>query len=124
MNAINVKKSELLDVLRKNREQHRKIFLEAQESYRTAVIKELDFMLEEARSGRRIKRAVELTEPVDQTREYDRVIRMMEMSVDETIPLEEHEFRCYVLDEWGWKASFLASNRHYSKTLQDAEATP
>ena len=120
MNAINVKKSELLAVLRQNRAQHRKIFLEAQTGYRQQVIDELDSMLRDARDGKKIRRSVTLIEPVDQTADYDRAIRMMEMSVDDVIQLEEHEFNSYVLDNWSWQKNFNASNARYSQTLMAA----
>lgn len=120
MNDINVNKAELLSVLRTNRDKHNAIFLEAQAGYREAVVKELDSMLAEARSGKKIRRAITLVEPVDQTKDYDRAIRMMEMSVDETIKLDPHDFQCYVMDEWQWKNQFMLSNVGYSKTLQDS----
>ncbi len=119
MKAITISKTKLLDVIKANREKHRAIFLEAQTGYRLAAIIELDKMLVEARSGKRIRRAVKLIEPIDQTSEYDRVIRMLEMSEDSTILLEEHDFRQYVLDDWAWKGQFNASNRLYSKSLDD-----
>lgn len=116
MDAIKVKKSELLETVQKNRDNHRKIFLEAQEGYRVAAIAELDKMLTEAKQGKQIRRSLALTEPVDQTRDYDRVIRMLEMSQDEIIELQEHDFMQYVLDDWGWKRQFLLSNSVYSAT--------
>ncbi len=123
MNAVNIRRTDLLNTLRINREKHRTIFTEAQSGYRSAVIKKLDQMLAEARDGKKIRRSVSLIEPMDQTADYDRVIRMMEMSVDDTIKLEEHDFNSYVLDQWQWKNQFTASNRRYSKTLSDeAEA--
>jgi hypothetical protein len=118
MNAINVKKSELLAVLRQNRAQHRKIFLEAQTGYRQQVIDELDSMLRDARDGKKIRRSVTLIEPVDQTADYDRAIRMMEMSVDDVIQLEEHEFNSYVLDNWSWQKKLQRVQRPPS--LQEA----
>lgn len=117
MNAINVKRAELIEKLTGNRDLHRKIFLEAQEGYRIQCIAELDKMLQEAREGKRIRRAVSLIEPTDQTKEYDSAIAMLEMSVDETISLEEHDFRCYVLDQWSWKQKWAVSNAGYSQTL-------
>lgn len=87
MNAIIVNKAELLGTIRSNRNNHRKIFLEAQESYREAVIKELDSMLGDAKAGRKIRRTITLIEPMDQTKDYDRAIRMLEMSVDVQIEL-------------------------------------
>lgn len=116
MNDIKVKKSELLDVLKKNRKQHRQIFLEATEGYRKAAIAELDSMLADAKDGRKIRRSLSLTEPQDQTRDYDRAIRMMEMSQDDIIELDESDFAQYVLDDWSWKRQFLFSNSAYSAT--------
>lgn len=117
MNAINVKREELISKLNTNRDLHRKIFLEAQEGYRAQCIAELDKMLEEARDGKRIRRAIALIEPIDQTKEYDSALEMLKMSVDEVINLEEHDFRCYVLDQWAWKGQSSSSNIRYSTTL-------
>lgn len=119
MNTVKVEKSKLLEVVRANRENHKKIFTEAQENYRTAVIAELDRMLAEAKSGARIRRAVSLVEPIDQTREYDSAIRMLEMSTDDVIELTTSQFNNLVLDDWSWRHQFLASNRLYSKTADD-----
>ena len=123
MHAVTVNKDQLLGVLRENRDKHRSIFIEAQQGYREAVIHELDSMLADAKAGKKIQRAITLREPVDQTADYDRVIRMMEMSVDTEIDLEEHEFNMYVLDEWSWKQNFTASNYAYSTTLQGSNAS-
>lgn len=114
MNDVKVKRTELLDKLKVNREAHRGIFLDAQVGYREQAIREIEQMLQEARSGKRIRRAVSLIEPIDQTREYDRVIAMLEMSVDDVIELDEVSFRQYVLDDWSWKQQFLAVNSTYT----------
>lgn len=119
MNAIVVNKENLLATITRNRDKHRTIFIEAQKSYREAVIKELDSMLADARSGKQIRRSLTLVEPMDQTKDYDRAIKMLEMSVDNEIELAETDFRSYVLDEWHWKGQFNLSNSRYSKTLTD-----
>jgi hypothetical protein len=41
---------------------------------------------------------------------------MLELSVEDTIELEEDVFNQLVLDEWTWKNAFVASNSLY-KTL-------
>jgi hypothetical protein len=112
---ITVKKDELLSAIRKNRESHRGIFLKAQDGYRAAVIEELDRWLADARAGRQIKRSLALVEPEEHTKDYDRIIRMLEMSQAETIKISERQFSQYVLDEWGWSASFTASNSAYTR---------
>lgn len=119
MESVNIKRTELLETLKKNRESHRAIFLEAQESYRALAIAELDEFIAEAKAGRRIRRSLTLVEPIDQTKEYDRAIRMLEMAVDEVVQISDSDFQCYVMDEWRWKVQFEASNIGYSKTLRD-----
>lgn len=109
----------MLEKLRANRESHREIFLEAQEGYRTAAVAELDSMIADARNGKEIKRQLTLVAPMDQTKDYDRAIAMLEMSVDETIKLSEYDFSCYVLDEWRWKGQWSASNSLYSAKARD-----
>ncbi len=120
MNAIKVKTSDLLTKIKINREAHRQIFLEASEGYRKAAIAELDSMLADAKEGKKIRRVLTLVQPMDQTKDYDRAIGMLEMSVDDVVELGEMDFRCYVLDEWQWKDQFRSSNVGYSKTLQDS----
>lgn len=114
MHSTKVKRHELIAKIQANREEHRSVFLKAQEGYRKLAIEELDRMLDEARSGKRIRRAVELVEPQDHTKEYDRVLAMLNMSVDDVIEIDAQQFAQYVLDEWGWKMGFTASTSRYT----------
>lgn len=114
LNVIVVKKSDLLGALKKNRDVHRSIFLEAQVGYREAVIKELDSMLADARSGRAYRKVVRLEEPQDHTRDYDRIVKMLEMSIADDVPISETEFAQYVLDDWGWKDQFIGTASSYT----------
>ena len=116
MQSVTIKKAELLAALTENRTAHRAIFLEAQEGYRVEVIKQLDEFLKDAREGRKITSCVEFQEPIDQTKDYDRAIKMLEMSIDDEIKLSEQDFRAYVMDDWSWKEQFLFSNSAYSNT--------
>ena len=116
MTSVTVKVDELLDILKKNREAHRAIFLEAQKGYREEVIRRLDDMLADAREGRKITSYVQFEEPSDQTKDYDRAIRILEMSVDDEAELNDQTFRSFVMDDWSWKSNFLLSNSYYSAT--------
>lgn len=115
MKAVKISKTVLLETLKKNRKAHRDIFLEAQEGYRMEAIKILDEALKDARENRKIITYINLTVPVDQTSDYDRAIKMVEMSIDENIEISESDFACYILDDWSWKSNFLASNTMYLK---------
>jgi hypothetical protein len=114
MDKVKIKKNELLEIVTKNRAEHRSIFEKALEGYKAQVIAELEVMLAEAKSGKRIRRHVQLEEPMDQTKEYDRVVRMLELSQDDIIELTQSEFSQYVMDDWRWKDQFLASASTYA----------
>lgn len=111
--VVTVKKADLLAVMKENLGKHRAIFEEAWAGYRMQAIKELDEMGAEAKAGKRIRRSIELVEPKDQSRDYTRVIRMLEMSVDEEIRVTETEFAQYVLDDWQWKHQFETISNSY-----------
>lgn len=114
MKEIKVKRTELLDAVRKNRETHRATFLKAQAGFRARVVEALDKMLADARAGIAYQVAVGLPEPRDMTKEYDCVIAMLEMSIDEFIDISQQEFSQYVLDQWTWKAGWETSNSLYT----------
>ena len=114
LHTIKVKKDELLAKLVANRATHRAIFLDAQTGFREVVIHELDRRLKDARAGRAINIVFTMPAPVDQTGEYDRAIKMLEMSVDDVIELDEDQFSNFVLDEWRWKQQVHATNSMYT----------
>jgi hypothetical protein len=124
MESVKVSRTELLSVLKANRENHRVIFLEAQAGYRKMAIEVLDSMLADAKAGKKIRKVVQLVDPVYQTKDYDRAIRMLEMSQVDLIGLSESDFACYVMDEWSWKKQFSTSNRAYSMSLQALPEDP
>jgi hypothetical protein len=114
MNTVKVKRTEILSRIKTNREAHRELFLKAQDGYRQDMIEELDRMLQEARDGKKIRRTIALVEPQDHTADYDRVIDMLEMSQDEILEIEAHEFDMYVRDNWSWRAFANETNSMYA----------
>ncbi len=116
MQKIKVKKADLLGILRKNRDAHKAVFLEAQEGFRKAVVAALEQRLEVARKGKRVDQYLHLAEPENRTRDYDRTISMLEMDLSDTVELSETDYAQYVLDDWDWKRQFLGTNRAYSSS--------
>lgn len=114
MDTIKVDKQELIKTLTKNRKKHRKIFLEAQETYRRRMIEELDRALDEAKNGGVIRRSFSLPVPEDHTQDFDTVIQMLTWDKGKTVELGSHEFRTYVENEWGWQQSFTANTKAYT----------
>jgi hypothetical protein len=114
MKSVTVNKVEVLEILKKNKEGHRAQFLVAQEGYRKAVIKELDKMLSDARSNKKVSTYINLPAPRDYTEEYEQVISMLEMSVEDNIVLTHSEFCNFILDNWSWTDAFTHSNKLYT----------
>jgi hypothetical protein len=113
MDEVKVRVAELLDVLRKNREGHREKFERAQEVYRGRVIEWLDEELRRASQGETVRTSINLPEPVDYTDAYDEAIRMLEMSVDDTVEITQRDVKRYVMDRWEWAEHFAANTTAY-----------
>ena len=114
MKPVTVSKSELLDILTRNRDSHREVFLTAQRRYREELIRLLDERLAEVRAGRKIDHYLRLPEPEDHTGDYDRAIRMIEMSVQDVIEIDEKTFGELVLDEWSWSERWAQTTSSYT----------
>lgn len=115
MREITVAKAELLAKLQGNRTDHRAIFEEALEGFRREAEAELEMQLVTLRAGKRRNVVVQKIVPQDHTADYDRAIAMIEMSIGDTVTLDEHDFAQYVMDDWGWQGQFL-SNTYGSQT--------
>jgi hypothetical protein len=111
---VTVKKDALLEALRSNREKHGREYKEAYEGYKAAFVQEAVQLLESAKAGNFEKRVISCSAPEDHSRDYDRVIRMMEMCVADEITLSENQFSQFVLDEWQWMNAFNTSKMRYS----------
>lgn len=114
MNAITVDKKQLMAIIQKNRDEHKEIYEEAWTNYKALCEKELEGMLADVRAGRVFRVSISLPAPMNQTREYDRALKMLEMDLNAQIKLEEHDFACYVMNEWTWMHQTMVSNSRYS----------
>lgn len=113
METITVIKRELIEKLKTNREEHRAMFLTAQERYRERMIGELDRALRDARAGNKIKRAFSLPVPEDYTSAFDTVIEMLGWDQSDTVELSQPDFQRYVQNRWEWAASFASNTSSY-----------
>jgi hypothetical protein len=113
MQEITVSKADLIEKIRANRDEHRSMFLKAQERYREAMIAELDRALQEARAGDPIRRGFSLPVPEDHTDEFDTAIEMLEWETAEEVLLSSSDFMRLVQNRWAWAASFAANTSSY-----------
>ena len=114
MKAVRVPVASLLTILEENRNQHRDVVEKAWVGYREAAIKSLDDLLTRVRSGSKQRVYVVLELPVDHTADYERAIKMLKMSVDPVIEVDEKTFKNLVEDEWDWSDQFRNTNSTYT----------
>ena len=116
MKSIKINKNELLKIVRENKDKHVKEYNESVEDYKAAAVKVAKEHVELANTGDLTKIAkikAMPSAPTSYEKEYDRAIRMLELSVEDVIDLESDVFNQLVLDEWIWKHQFVASARLY-----------
>lgn len=113
MKAVNVNKTKLLELVRKNRDQHRAQYEKAFAGYRKECYEVLEANLKALQTDKAHIVRFREQPPEDHTDDYDRAIQMLEMSVDDVIELHASEFSNFVQDDWEWKERWSASNSSY-----------
>jgi hypothetical protein len=119
-----IKKSELLDEIKKNRGKHTKEFEAAHAGW---LRQSLAKMHKHVESCRKIIKNVEAgrekpgfehlyldREPKNHSGDYDRIIRRLEMSMDDEQHLDHDDFDKFVMDQWDWKAEHTQSVTSYT----------
>lgn len=120
MRSVKLNRAELLKIVRENQIKHITEYAEAVNDYKALVLKIANENLELANTGdlTKIKDSKNLpVAPHSYENDYSRAIRMLELSVEDVIELDDTIFNQLVLDEWHWKQSFLVSNSTYKTML-------
>lgn len=114
METVTVNKTQLLETLRANKNKHVAEYLEANELYKKAALKELQKMVKLAKKGQIVRNLpVELRTPVSHESDYTTAIEMLEWSVKDEIVIDQDTFLNFVKDQWNWKREFEATNTFY-----------
>lgn len=116
MRDVKVHRQELRDKVQINRDQHRGQYERAIKGWRREATRLVQAALVELEAGTRLFAVYTDAPPADHTKDYDCVLEMLRMSVDETITLDQQTFRQYVLDDWQWKEAWSVSNSKYLGT--------
>jgi hypothetical protein len=115
MNSVKMNRYELLTIVKQNATKHVADYDEAVADYKVGVLKVAKANLKIANTSDLEKFTFHKMPPapVNYADNYNRAIRMLELSVEEIIEVEEHIFNQLVLDEWGWKQQFVAQSSLY-----------
>lgn len=114
MEAV-INKTKLLEILRANKAKHVEVFEEAIQGWRRHALELLAEKEKLIRSGRLPKAlTLALPAPENHSRDYDRIIGMLELHQGDTFALPEQEYSWYVDDNWDWKRRWTVSNSGYA----------
>ena len=116
MNSVKINRHELLAIVKENATKHVAAYDEAVDDYKAVVLKIAQNNLKLAKTGELesfIKIKAVPSAPQNYASSYSRAIRMLELSVEDVIELEQDTFNQLVLDEWVWKHNFIATSAMY-----------
>ena len=104
--TVNVKRLELLEMLKKNKAIFISEYKQAMIDFKQKMIGELEAALIKANAGELEKLYISVSPPTDHSDDYQEVIDMMEVSVDDVINLDSEAFKAYYKNEWSWTNQF------------------
>lgn len=115
MKTVTVKKTDLVEALKSNLEKHTKQLAIIKDERKSEMIEALRKLLDDLAADGEGPENLRFPLPADHRDDYERAIRMAEMSVDDNIELDQQEFNQYVMDNWLWKTDFLRTALAYDK---------
>lgn len=107
-------KEKLLGQIKTNRDAHAREYETAMVKYRVKVIESLNARLAVAQQNKDVPHSIDVVRPQEYLREYDRAIRMLEMTSASEIDLDAGSFAQLVMDEWSWKQNFASTTMSYN----------
>lgn len=110
---------EVLDALKKNREEHQEILEEAQAGYKEKVVIELEKALEAARKGEKYITDLNLQMPRSHLKKFDNAIDIVEAAKRagrETVEMTASDYQRFIRNRWSWMSSFYEVASTYSAT--------
>jgi hypothetical protein len=111
--TINVSKDELIEKIKLNKKYHLVDYEDAVEAYKKEAEKQLLKQLADLQEGS-LDIKLNLTKPINSEDEYDKLILMFEMEVEEVVQLSLQEFNQYIHDETEFARSAKFSNSFYT----------
>lgn len=117
-----VRKEELITILRDNLVTHEQAYREAVEGWKESVKESLSRLLEKVDSGT-TKVSIHENIPESHASDYLRAIRMLELTTDEAVTLDDREADQLIMDEWDWSERWVTSNTRFSNTALELSAS-
>lgn len=115
MTIITVKKEDLINELKKNRDAHQEEYNNAYVGYKQLCIEALEEKLATVNEDEDFDMYFnEVSNPPDDhTQDYQNVIDILEIGEDDTIKLGVNDYMKYYKNNWEWRRSWGMSNATY-----------
>lgn len=110
---VKVDRKSLIIQLNENKGKHIRQYKDAYAGFKKSIETELEQKLEAIRGGHSFKLEFENHKPESHENDYDDIIGMLELSVDDNVELNYQQYKQYINDEWDWKRHWQASNAVY-----------
>ena len=109
LRVVRVSKKFMLGKIKTNRKSHNDIYEKAMHGWHLKVIEVLEKELKAAKKDKFYQPTVYFPKPFHHLKEYDKVIELLQVSLDDEFELTDAEFSQYICDEWSWKESFTTT---------------
>jgi len=114
MDKVQISKDELIAVLTKNRDQHKRDYEDALGGYRLVAESKLKKVLKKIKSGEKFSLYFnDLHEPDSHVKEYQNVIDMLGICFDVNVSISMEDYLKYYKNEWNWCSQWQFSNSGY-----------
>lgn len=111
---IKISKEDLISRLKENLASHLKDYKAGIAAYKKEVTKQLALLQSKNAAGE-LRLQLELTEPVDNSETYEKVIEMFEWELATKVELTQAEFKQYVQDDNSYaNAAYFANTMYLS----------
>ena len=109
---IHVQKNKLIEQIRTNKKNHIVEYKKAVIAYKEEALRQLATLTTFVNDGA-LDIQLNLVTPIDNSKNYDKIIEMFEWDVNEVVELEQSEFIEYVQDETDFAIQAKFSNSAY-----------
>jgi len=114
MKNILVKKTDLIELVQKNKKTHLEQYELAVEGYWKTMAEEAAKLTEQAAARTKPENVdINIFRPQNHLEEYETALKMLEMHQSDTVEISKEEFEKYALDKWSWKQEWKMSNSGY-----------
>ena len=110
--TIKVRKADLIAKIQENKAAHIEAYEKAVVAYKKEALRQLADLTKKVENGDMTVK-LNLITPVDNSKNYDKIIDMFNWEVEEIVELEQAEFNEYVQDETEFARHALMSNSMY-----------